>query len=109
MAFDRIQEEEAAHFLMNVLATPEKLFDHIRTEAGTVILKIIYGYTAKNSGEDPLINLAGKAMWVFAESTVPGKWAVDNFPFRESPCSLHLGYILSAEDLLSQHSHVKTF
>ncbi|KAJ4289086.1 hypothetical protein N0V90_011428 [Kalmusia sp. IMI 367209] len=79
--FDRVQEEEAAHFLMNVLAAPDKLFEHIRTEAGTVILKITYGYTAKNRGQDPLVDLAGKAMWTFAESTVPGKWAVDIFPF----------------------------
>ncbi|KAJ4354314.1 uncharacterized protein N0V89_006048 [Didymosphaeria variabile] len=80
-AFDRVQEEEAAHFLMNLLAEPDKLFDHIRTEAGTVILKITYGYTAKNRGKDPLVELAGKAMWAFTESTVPGKWAVDTFPF----------------------------
>lgn len=79
--FDRVQEEEAAHFLMNMLAAPEKLFENIRTEAGTVILKITYGYTAKNRGQDPLVDLAGKAMWTFAESTVPGKWAVDIFPF----------------------------
>ncbi|KAF2178916.1 cytochrome P450 [Zopfia rhizophila CBS 207.26] len=79
--FDRVQEEEAAHFLMNVLAAPNDLFDHIRTEAGTVILKITYGYTAKNRGKDPLVDLAGKAMWTFAESTVPGKWPVDIFPF----------------------------
>ncbi|KAL1599850.1 hypothetical protein SLS60_007655 [Paraconiothyrium brasiliense] len=80
-AFDRVQEEEAAHFLMNVLAEPDKLFDHIRAEAGTVILKITYGYTAENRGKDPLVELARKAMWAFAESTVPGKWAVDIFPF----------------------------
>jgi hypothetical protein len=81
--FDRVQEEEAAHFLMNVLAAPERLFDHIRTEAGAVILKITYGYTARNRGRDPLVELAGKAVWTFAEATVPGKWAVDVFPFCE--------------------------
>ena len=81
--FDRVQEEEAAHFLMNVLATPDKLFDHIRKEAGAVILKITYGYSAETHGPDPFIDLAGKAMWVFSESTVPGKWLVDIFPFRK--------------------------
>jgi hypothetical protein len=29
-AFDRIQEVEAAHFLLNLLDSPEDLFDHIR-------------------------------------------------------------------------------
>lgn len=28
--FDRIQEVEAAHFLLDLLATPDNLFDHIR-------------------------------------------------------------------------------
>src|SRR5262245_41639550 len=28
--FDRIQEVEAAHFLLNLLDSPENLFDHIR-------------------------------------------------------------------------------
>ncbi|OAG01121.1 cytochrome P450 [Paraphaeosphaeria sporulosa] len=80
LAFDKVQEEEAARFLVNVLREPRKLFEHIRTEAGTVILKITYGYTARMRGRDPLVELAGKAVWTFAESTVPGKWAVDVFP-----------------------------
>jgi hypothetical protein len=95
--FDRVQEEEAAHFLMNVLAAPDRLFDHIRTEAGTVILKITYGYTAKNRGRDPLVELAGQAVRTFAESTVPGKWAVDIFPFCKSCKSLIVpAYIISS-------------
>jgi hypothetical protein len=28
--FDRVQEVEAAHFLLDLLSTPEDLFDHIR-------------------------------------------------------------------------------
>jgi hypothetical protein len=28
--FERIQEAEAAHFLVDLLATPNSLFDHIR-------------------------------------------------------------------------------
>ena len=28
--FERVQEAEAAHFLMDLLATPNSLFDHIR-------------------------------------------------------------------------------
>jgi hypothetical protein len=28
--FERIQEAEAAHFLVDLLATPNRLFDHIR-------------------------------------------------------------------------------
>lgn len=81
--FDRAQEEEAVHFLLNVLASPENLFDHIKKEAGAVILKITYGYTAEAHGKDILVDMAGKTMQEFAEATVPGKWLVDVFPLRE--------------------------
>lgn len=81
--FDRVQEEEAVHFLLNVLSSPENLFSHIEKEAGAVILKITYGYTAKAHGKDKLVDLALKTMHDFADSTVPGKWLVDVMPFRE--------------------------
>lgn len=79
--FDRIQETEAAHFLLSLLNSPDDLFSHIRKEAGSVILKITYGYTTKAHGYDPLVELAGKTMVDFAEVTVPGRFAVDIFPF----------------------------
>jgi hypothetical protein len=79
--FDRVQEAESAHFLLNMLATPEDLFDHIRKEAGSVILKITYGYTAEAHGRDPLVDLAGRTMGTFAEATLPGRWVVDILPF----------------------------
>ncbi|PQE07819.1 O-methylsterigmatocystin oxidoreductase protein [Rutstroemia sp. NJR-2017a WRK4] len=82
-AFDRVQEEEAVHFLLNVLSSPEHLFSHIKKEAGAVILKITYGYTAEAHGKDPLVDLAVKTMHEFAESTVPGRWAVDIMPFLQ--------------------------
>jgi hypothetical protein len=82
--FDRVQEEESVHFLLNLLDSPERLFDHIKKEAGAVILKITYGYTAEAKGNDYLVDLVGKTMAEFAESTVPGRWAVDIMPFCES-------------------------
>jgi len=79
--FDHVQETESAHFLLNLLDSPNDLFDHIRKEAGSVILKITYGYTAEAHGRDPLVDLAGQTMKTFAEATVPGKWIVDILPF----------------------------
>jgi hypothetical protein len=81
--FDSVQETEAAHFLLNLLDSPNKLFDHIRKEAGSVILKITYGYTTATNGNDPFVDLAAKTMEQFANATVPGKWSVDVFPLRE--------------------------
>lgn len=79
--FDRAQEVESVHFLLNVLDSPENLFDHIRKEAGSVILKITYGYTTTAQGSDPFVDLAGRTMGDFAEVTVPGRWMVDVIPF----------------------------
>ncbi|KAF2635053.1 cytochrome P450 [Massarina eburnea CBS 473.64] len=78
--FDRVQEAESAHFLLNVLDSPDDLFDHLRKEAGSVILRITYGYTAIAHGNDPLVDLAGKTMEQFADATVTGKWFVDILP-----------------------------
>ncbi|KAF1842847.1 cytochrome P450 [Cucurbitaria berberidis CBS 394.84] len=79
--FDRVQEEEAVHFLLNLLSSPENLFDHIKKEAGAVILKITYGYNAEPHGKDLLVDMAGKTMHEFADATVAGKWPVDIMPF----------------------------
>jgi len=86
--FDRVQEVEAVHFLLNVLHSPDNLFDHIRKEAGSVILKITYGYTTVSHGPDPFVDLATKTMVQFAEATVPGKWMVDVLPFRKQVAQL---------------------
>ncbi|KAG9191377.1 hypothetical protein G6011_09465 [Alternaria panax] len=78
--FDRVQNEEAAHFLLNVLESPDALFEHIKKEAGAVILRITYGYTPNAKGKDPLVEMAGQTMTDFADSSVPGRWSVDVFP-----------------------------
>jgi hypothetical protein len=82
--FDRVQEAESAHFLLNLLDSPNDLHENVRKEAGSVILKIIYGYTTKR-GKDPLVELANQTMADFAEATVPGKWIVDVMPFCKLP------------------------
>ncbi|KAH7192845.1 cytochrome P450 [Fusarium flagelliforme] len=79
--YDTLQEAEVSHFLLHVLDHPEHLTDHIRKEAGAVILKIAYGYTAEPFKEDPLISMAGKAMDDFGVAAVPGAFLVDILPF----------------------------
>jgi hypothetical protein len=81
--FDKIGEVEAARFLLNLLRAPDRLNDHIRHEAGTVIFKVTYGYQTRPDGNDPLVDLAGEAMEYFADATVPGKWHVDILPFLQ--------------------------
>ncbi|KAM5376056.1 hypothetical protein ACJA88_007167 [Fusarium oxysporum] len=78
--YDRLQEAEVAHFLLHVLDDPERFMDHIRKEAGSVILKIAYGYTAEPSKEDILIKMAGQAMDDVTAAGVPGAFLVDILP-----------------------------
>lgn len=105
--FNKLQEGEVGHFLLHLLEKPGSLVEHIRKsvsstfrvcgncweqltneecrEAGAVILKIAYGYTAETHKKDPLIEMAGDAMDKFARAAVPGAFMVDIMPFRMSP------------------------
>lgn len=53
-------------------------------EAGAIILKIAYGYTAEPFQNNVLIDMAGDAMDKFARAAVPGAFMVDMMPFCES-------------------------
>ncbi|KAI1759439.1 putative cytochrome P450 oxidoreductase OrdA-like protein [Hypoxylon sp. FL1150] len=79
--FDTLQEAEVGHFLLHLLDNPEGLLDHIRREAGAVILKIVYGYTVESHRDDPFIDMATRAMDHLSEACVPGAFMVDIFPF----------------------------
>ncbi|KAH6994765.1 cytochrome P450 [Fusarium venenatum] len=79
--YDDLEEAEVSHFLLHVLDHPGQLIDHIRKEAGAIILKIAYGYRAEPLKEDLLINMVGKAMDNFGTAAVPGAFLVDVMPF----------------------------
>ncbi|OOF97574.1 hypothetical protein ASPCADRAFT_129254 [Aspergillus carbonarius ITEM 5010] len=78
--FNDIQAAEVARFLLRVLDAPDKLVEHIRKEAGAIILRIGYGYTIEPHGPDPLVDLADVAMETFGIAMLPATWAVDFFP-----------------------------
>lgn len=78
--YTELQEVETHRFLLRVLEKPEGFLDHIRTNAGAIILKMVYGYTVERDGPDPLVELVDKALDNFAASTVPGSWFVDLIP-----------------------------
>jgi len=79
-----VQEEESAHLILKLLESPENLFEHIKIEAGAVILKLTYGYNVNQHGKDHLVDIAGQMMEDFSEAFIPGRWMVDILPFRES-------------------------
>ncbi|KAJ9640652.1 hypothetical protein H2204_003281 [Knufia peltigerae] len=78
--FGRFQEQEVGRCLLRTLQRPQNFVDHIRTEAGAIILKIAYGYTIEPHRADPLVTLADEALEQFSQATVPGRWLVDVVP-----------------------------
>ena len=82
--FDALQEAEVGRFLLRVLGQPLDIIEHIRKEAGSVILKIAYGYNTEPHKNDPLVDMAGDAMNKFAEAGVPGAFLVDLLPWLKN-------------------------
>ncbi|KAH0358314.1 putative cytochrome P450, partial [Aureobasidium melanogenum] len=80
--YNEVQETAVGRFLWRVRQdTGAALTQHLRTEAGELILKVVYDYTIEPFKNDPLVHLVDEAMEQFSEATVPGRWMVDIFPF----------------------------
>ncbi|THG94402.1 hypothetical protein EW145_g8146, partial [Phellinidium pouzarii] len=75
------QDVEVRRFIFRILEDPEKLQQHIRTEAGAIILKISHGYTVEPREADPLVDLADEVLVQFSIAVIPGKWLIDVMPF----------------------------
>ena len=56
-----------------------KLISIIR-EAGAIILNMAYGYNVRAEGQDPLVDIADRALEQFSQSMTPGAWLVDMIP-----------------------------
>lgn len=76
-------DTEVRRYLLRTLEQPNKFLDHIRKEAGTIILMITYGYNANPHGEDRLVDLAQQCMEDFGKAAAPGEWMVDLLPFLQ--------------------------
>lgn len=81
--FYSLIEIETARFLFKVLDNPSDVLQLIRTQAGSIILKVSYGYTIEPKGSDPLVDLADEALDQFSRACSPGTWMVDILPFLQ--------------------------
>ncbi|KAI0438879.1 cytochrome protein [Xylaria telfairii] len=81
MPYLPIQEREVRRFLFRVLKEPKRFLDHIRTEAGAIILKMVYDYNIEPFQPDPLVDRIDESMLHFASCTSPGLWLVDVIPW----------------------------
>ncbi|KAF5640103.1 oxidoreductase [Fusarium tjaetaba] len=77
---DVIQEIEVGHFLLHLLRDPDRLVEHIQKQAGSVILKVVYGYTAEQFRPDPLLSTVRKVVDEFGIAAKPGAFMVDLVP-----------------------------
>ncbi|KAG1741079.1 cytochrome P450 [Suillus lakei] len=77
--YNPIEEIETRRFLKRVFAKPEQLQAHIRHTAGAIILRISHGYEVQENN-DPLIDLADRAMDQLSRSSAPGAFMVDIMP-----------------------------
>ncbi|KAJ5753209.1 hypothetical protein N7520_010126 [Penicillium odoratum] len=75
-----LQEVEAHRLLWRILKDQENLTQHIKTEAGAVILKIAYGYRIEPHKPDLLVDLVNLALEQFSVAATPGTWLVDMIP-----------------------------
>ncbi|KAI7510220.1 putative cytochrome P450 [Hortaea werneckii] len=53
----------------------------IANEVAEVIIKILYGYEIEREKPDPYLQAVERALQQVSDAAVPGKWAVDIFPF----------------------------
>ncbi|KAL0931244.1 cytochrome p450 oxidoreductase [Colletotrichum truncatum] len=84
--YDKLQEEEAGHFLLHLLESPQNLEDHIKRlvnadpEVGSIILSMVFGYNTEQFKKDGLLDLMNKVMDDFTRIATIGTYMVDIFP-----------------------------
>ncbi|KAJ7451064.1 cytochrome P450 [Mycena latifolia] len=78
--FYPVEEYQANMFLKRVLEDPKAFDAATRKTAGAMVLHLTYGYKIKEQGNDPLVDLADKALGEFSEITRPGAFLVDVLP-----------------------------
>ncbi|KAF7332878.1 Cytochrome P450 [Mycena venus] len=78
--FNVVENYQANMFLKRVLEDPKGFDAATRKTAGAMILHLTYGYKIKEEGNDPLVDLADKALAEFSEITRPGAFLVDVMP-----------------------------
>ncbi|KAJ6573817.1 cytochrome P450 [Mycena vulgaris] len=78
--FYPVEDYQANMFLKRVLEDPKAFDAATRKTAGAMVLHLTYGYKIREDGDDPLVDLADKALAEFSETVRPGAWLVDVMP-----------------------------
>ncbi|EJT97961.1 cytochrome P450 [Dacryopinax primogenitus] len=75
-----LQEAEARKTLKQLLHKPENWNELFHLNAGSSIMRIVYGYELAPEN-DPLLRHANMVMEDFSQACAPGRWIVDVLPF----------------------------
>ncbi|KAI0634234.1 cytochrome P450 [Trametes polyzona] len=76
-----LMEKEISRELVWLLDNPDAYVQHFRRTAGTVALKIAYGYQNENNEFKALVKDTEDALRMFAIAALPGVFLVDTLPF----------------------------
>ncbi|CCO35442.1 O-methylsterigmatocystin oxidoreductase Short=OMST oxidoreductase [Rhizoctonia solani AG-1 IB] len=74
-----LQEHETKRLLRRLYDTPENFMQHIHLMAGSVAIRMVYGYKV-DSPDDRLVQAAEEVMAIFSDIMAPGRWMVEIFP-----------------------------
>ncbi|KAL4931680.1 cytochrome P450 [Aspergillus undulatus] len=98
--FEDMLDVEIRRLLLRVLETPGEVRRHLKKESCAVILKMTYGYTVEPRGDDPLVDLAEKAVDQICQAMLPGTWLVDYLPILKyvPPWFPGAGFVRTAEE-----------
>ncbi|KAK7023504.1 hypothetical protein VNI00_016722 [Paramarasmius palmivorus] len=72
----------ARHFVKLCTETPERLMEHCFQHAGAIVLRVAYGYVAKDH-DDEFVEAGNVAMKSFNEGCTPGAYMVNNLPILQ--------------------------
>ncbi|KAK7029404.1 hypothetical protein VNI00_014658 [Paramarasmius palmivorus] len=75
------EESQARKFIRLCLKNPEQLREHCLQHAGAIVLRVAYGYTAKDQ-DDEFIKAANDAMKTLGPAIAPGHYLVNQIPIR---------------------------
>jgi len=75
-----LHRQDLGQYMLNLLSTPDLLFEHNRWLIGTYTLAVGYGHRPTKYN-DAFITAAERALFEFVDLIQPGAWIVDIFPF----------------------------
>ncbi|KAF8921827.1 cytochrome P450 [Mucidula mucida] len=82
-AFHPVQMNATVTLLQHMLKSPDQFFNHVRNHAGSIILRITYGYDSQGAN-NAYVDLADRALRYSSSAMTPGNFMVDYVPLLKA-------------------------